>query len=325
MKAAKIRLAGVAVVLFSGALFATDDYVDANNGNDDWDGTADYEHRDETINKGPRKTLVGAMEIQGLGAGDVVHAAEGVYDEKEVWAANSSNRVQVLAGVGLKADGRTSETIIMGHSSEAASNGIGPDAVRCVRLESGAWIQGFTITGGRTPASTDGGGVSSAGAVVDCIVTGNGCGNRGTGVTGGWCIRSRFYSNNKAGNYGAYMGSGLISCVFTDGDVYYGNGLILNCYLTGNTWSPNNLSPVYNSYIYKDNGRKAYTNCVFNMAASLMSSTSTYDPETCTFSVDYSGKFDSDFRPLSGTLFVDAGSKALYDKAFPSSWSQFKE
>ena len=42
MKAAKIRLAGVAVVLFSGALFATDYYVDANNGNDDWDGTADY-------------------------------------------------------------------------------------------------------------------------------------------------------------------------------------------------------------------------------------------------------------------------------------------
>ena len=94
-------------------------------------------------------------------------------------------------------------------------------------MESGAWIQGFTIKGGRTPSSVDGGGVSSAGAVVDCIVTENGCGYRGTGVNGGWCIRCRFASNNKAGNYGAYMGSGLISCVFTDGDVYYGNGLIL--------------------------------------------------------------------------------------------------
>jgi len=327
MKAGKIHFVGIALVLlFSGALFATDYYVDANNGNDDWDGTADYEHRDETINKGPRKTLVGAMAIQGLGIGDVVHAAEGVYDEKEVWAANSSNRVQVLAGVGLKADGRASETIIMGHSSEAASNGIGPDAVRCVRLESGAWIQGFTIKGGRTPASTDGGGVYSAGAVVDCVITENGCGYRGTGAEGGWYIRCRFYSNNKAGNYGAYMVSGLVSCVFTDGDVCYANGVILNCYMNGgNTWSPNNLSPVYNSFLKQDNGRKAYTNCVFSSAASSIASTSTYDPETCKFSISATDKFDADHRPLLGTAFVDAGSKALYDKAFPAAWVQFKD
>ena len=269
MKAGKIHFVGIALVLlFSDALFATDYYVDANNGNDDWDGTAAVAAADvETSKIGPKKTLVGAMEIQGLGAGDVVHAAEGVYDEKEVWAANSSNRVQVLAGVGLKADGRVSETIIMGHSSEAASNGIGPDAVRCVRLESGAWIQGFTIKGGRTPASTDGGGVYSAGAVVDCVITENGCGYRGTGAEGGWYIRCRFYSNNKAGNYGAYMVSGLVSCVFTDGDVCYANGVILNCYMNGgNTWSPNNLSPVYNSFLKQDNGRKAYTNCVFMLS-----------------------------------------------------------
>ena len=87
MKAAKIRLAGVAVALFSGALFATDYYVDANNGNDDWDGTSATRGAGDV---GPKKTLVGAMAITGLGSGDVVHAAEGVYDEKEAWAADSS-------------------------------------------------------------------------------------------------------------------------------------------------------------------------------------------------------------------------------------------
>ena len=52
-------IAMVAASAIVNPLFAKDYYVDANNGNDDWDGTADYEHRDETINKGPRKTLVG--------------------------------------------------------------------------------------------------------------------------------------------------------------------------------------------------------------------------------------------------------------------------
>ena len=86
MKAGKIHFVGIALVLlFSGALFATDYYVDANNGNDDWDGTSNYDNRDESIGKGPKKTLVGAMAITGLGSGDVVHAAEGVYDEKEAW------------------------------------------------------------------------------------------------------------------------------------------------------------------------------------------------------------------------------------------------
>ncbi len=329
MEARHVRLIGAAAIaFFAGALFATDYYVDANNGNDDWDGTSNYDNRDESIGKGPKKTLVGAMAIQGLGSGDVVHAAEGVYDEKEVWASNSSNRVQVLGGVGLKADGRVSETIIMGHSSEAASNGIGPDAVRCVRLEGSAWIQGFTIKGGRTPASQDGGGVHSAStaATVDCIITGNGCGNRGTGAESGWYIRCRFYSNNKAGSYGAYLVSGIVGCVFTGGDVCYANGVILNCYMNGgSTWSPNNLSPVYNSFLKQDNGRKAYTNCVFSSAASSIALTSTYDPETCKFSISESGKFDSDYRPLFGTAFVDAGSRALYDKAFPAAWVRFKD
>ena len=52
--------------------------------------------------------------------------------------------------------------------------------------------------------------------------------------------------------------------------------------------------------------------------ASSIASTSTYDPETCKFSISATDKFDADYRPLLGTAFVDAGSKALYDKAFPA-------
>ena len=35
-----MRLGEVAVVLFSGALFTTDNYVDTNNGNDVWNGSS---------------------------------------------------------------------------------------------------------------------------------------------------------------------------------------------------------------------------------------------------------------------------------------------
>ena len=51
-------------------------YVDANRGNDSWDGTADYEHRDESKDIGPRKQLVEVMKL-AMKSGDVVYAAPG--------------------------------------------------------------------------------------------------------------------------------------------------------------------------------------------------------------------------------------------------------
>ena len=67
MKAAKICLAGVAVVLFFGVLSATDYYVDAKNGNDDWDGTAVAAADVETSKIGPKQALANVMAIERLG------------------------------------------------------------------------------------------------------------------------------------------------------------------------------------------------------------------------------------------------------------------
>jgi hypothetical protein len=70
----------------SAAAFATDWYVDANNGNDSWDGTTAAIPSQEVIDQGgtipgPRKTLHAMMSDECVQPGDVVKAAEGDYNE----------------------------------------------------------------------------------------------------------------------------------------------------------------------------------------------------------------------------------------------------
>ena len=64
MKASFSRFMGVAAVaLFAGALFATNYYVDAENGNDAWDGSSATRGEGDV---GPKETLAGVMGISGL-------------------------------------------------------------------------------------------------------------------------------------------------------------------------------------------------------------------------------------------------------------------
>ena len=319
----KLAIAGI-VVAVSAVAAAGDFYVDAVNGNDANDGRSAAT---------ARRTLAAAMAIDGLTAGDVVHAAPGTYDEGEMWDGNNSNRVIVAKGVGLVADGGQAETIIRGRLGTETTTGLGPDAVRCVRLSSDAWVRGFTITGGATrstPVSNtnNGGGVyASGGAVVDCDITGNRCAYRGNGVYSGVTIRCHFHGNSGAGSYGTYY-SDSFNCLFDGGDVSYGDRQIVNCVLNGGrTWSATSVSPVYNSYVLQDNGKMRYVNCLFSGAASALKDTSSYDPATCRFNVGNLGdSYDTATgRPLADSDGVDAGSKALYESAFPAKWLQFKD
>ena len=75
-----LSLACAAALTFS-LRAGNDYYVDAVNGNDLWDGSTAAipsveQQRLETV-PGPRKTLAGAMAIEGLTSGDTVHAAPG--------------------------------------------------------------------------------------------------------------------------------------------------------------------------------------------------------------------------------------------------------
>ena len=54
-------------------------YVDAENGNDDWDGKTDYANRDEPNKRGPKKSLQAANDA-ATGSYPIVFAAPGVYN-----------------------------------------------------------------------------------------------------------------------------------------------------------------------------------------------------------------------------------------------------
>ena len=150
-------------------VYSNEWYVDAKNGTEDgWGfstGTA-------------KRTFAGLFATGFVLPGDIVHAAEGDYDEGEMFRPELvsgkrkytvGSRLIVPDGVSVVADGRVEHTAIIG---AAASNpddyGVGSDALRCVSLGKNAKLKGFTLKGGRTD-SNDSVGTSAAKEYPDNI------------------------------------------------------------------------------------------------------------------------------------------------------------
>ena len=134
-------------------------YVDAEHGNDDWDGTADYDHRDEQSLKGPKKTLQAAHDA-ATGDYPIVFAAPGVYDSGVATNYSSSGAgrcirrlIATKSNIGFIATKGAKETFIVG-SPDLSSGGNGDDAVAGVYMQADyqQFLQGFTITGCYSPA-----------------------------------------------------------------------------------------------------------------------------------------------------------------------------
>ena len=104
-------------------------------------------------------------------AGDTVHAAPGVYDQKATLYAPDEyfnakgdicvwTRAYIPAGVTLEATGSREETIIKGAPSPEAYDadyGCGPWATRCAVLREKAVLRGFTLTDGHSATKPHGG------------------------------------------------------------------------------------------------------------------------------------------------------------------------
>ena len=153
-------------------LYLSDWYVDASKTDDSGDGFTP-----ETA----KKTLTAAMAL--CQSGDTVHAAAGTYatdSAKATWtgANDAPSRVCVPSGVTLLGDAGAEETVISGG-----------EGIRCVTLQKGATVRGFTLTGAydrTTYASAKdeyfrGGGVcaplptaeSEYAYVCDCVLSNN--------------------------------------------------------------------------------------------------------------------------------------------------------
>lgn len=258
-------------------------YVDANNGNDEWDGTvekADKETVDETKH-GPRKTLAKIVEI-AKNDGDVIIALPGTYNEGLCDADKlTHSRVRVPCGVTLQSKSGPEKTFIVGANGKRDSSRDtllnGTDAARCVYFdESGAsWsarVVGFTLCGGHTvnkEATTTaeeiyGGAVSGRGcAIVDCIISNNAA-IRGGAVYRMDCYRCRFYDNKDTEKVAAVsLGKTRFYNCFVE-NTYSSPA----CYLNQNVTS-SSKSYAYNSFFYAHgNGTgprdiSAAYNCVF--------------------------------------------------------------
>lgn len=288
----------------------------------------------------PFGTIKKAMGV--VSSGGIVHVAPGIYGDRQGLMdvrGGTTNRVVVKAGVGLVADGGPDATAIVGHRS-ADAGGWGSDAVRCVFLEDGAYIQGFTIRGGAAYMSSDngncGGGVSADSqgnsAIVDCVITNN-TAVRGGGVYRSTCIRCLIKDNQAASwSYGTGGFTGeYVDCV-ADGETLYTSALVLNCSVYRDPDRPNSGmilgiqdgGQTVNTILYDGFGpMRRYSNCVFRADTSLPPE---YRDSHCKVDQPEADSHDAAYRPLTAenSVVVDKGWRDAYDAFFPAQWQRFK-
>lgn len=176
--------------------------------------------------------------------GSIVLVTNGIYAKGgRIMAGSLLNRVAVYKPLIVCSANGPQQTIIEGQWDPTSTNG--PGAVRCVWLEVGAVLNGFTVRGGATAADSSeqmGGGIWSMSPysfVLNCLITGN------SGVIGGGCrgatLSNCVLSNNLAsmdGGGSAY--SSLNNCVVTGNSANSSGGgasssELRNCLLTGNS------------------------------------------------------------------------------------------
>lgn len=152
----------------------------------------------------------------------------------------TTNRVTILQKIRLSSLNGPLVTAIQGQRA-SAGGGLGPDAVRCVSLASGAVLDGFTLTNGTTAANDYGGGVycqSAAATVTNCILSAN-YAYLGGGAYSGNFINCTLQFNSAYSSGGGCYQSTLTNCtLYSNGANNNGGGAVnvtlYNCTLSGN-------------------------------------------------------------------------------------------
>ena len=288
----------------------------------------------------PRKTLVGAMTPTPP-FGTIVRVAPGCYTNEPMDSVETSDptraRVVVPAGVTLESLAGADETFIVGEPSPTPDDyGCGADAVRCVFLNSGAVLRGFTCTNGFTVCtgtSNNNGGGAKGGTVEDCVFT-RCAAWRGGGAHGSICRRCRFV-DNAAKQIGTHLNEsyGAYDCVFTGAKrgganvtlnvsplvncTFYGNG-------TGSSWPvlsisnttlwPSTPSNLVNCVIFGyANNQPYYTSCLFDSNAANVSEENRGAGSVLLPGAGSEiGGLDAEGRPLKGSCVIDVGTNMTF-------------
>ena len=185
-------------------------------------------------------TLAGVLSV-ATNAGDVVHAAAGVYKDGKMHYsdANGDSRAVIAPKVTLLGEGPEKSIIRGERNPDGGTYYQGEGAMRCVMLKSGALVSGFTLTNGHS--SVTGSGSSAATAY-------NGTAAWGSDVSSTYVVNCRLTDSRS--NSGAALHVSLFDCVV---DNVYGNyGSISYCKLYGcyvnNCRSHGSTALVYRPY-----------------------------------------------------------------------------
>jgi len=180
--------------------------------------------------------------INSSGVSDTVLVTNGIYQYGGGSFAGS-NRVYVPSGLALTIQSVNGPvvTVIKGYQVPGTTNGA--NAVRCVYLTGSSTLSGFTLTGGATLNSANGGGIMSGPActITNCVITGNAASGSGGGAYSGNLFNC-YIIGNVASLGGGVAGEGtLYNCLLTGNTAASGGGAndasLYNCTVSGNTAS----------------------------------------------------------------------------------------
>ena len=125
----------------------------------------------DTTGKTPFATIQAA--VAAAKDGDTIRVAPGVYKETPITDANGNSRLVVNKELTIEATGSRDDTVIEGAWDPSdATHGLGPNAVRCVSIESEATLKGFTFLNGATQSGKDLPATSGGGVFVKSGVSG---------------------------------------------------------------------------------------------------------------------------------------------------------
>ena len=178
-----------------------------------------------------KRTLKGVLSV-ATNAGDIVHAAAGVYKDGTMHYsdANGDARAIIKGNISLIGEGPEKSFIQGERCADGGTYREGPGAMRCVMLTGGATVSGFTLTNGHSSVVTPSSGKSSkTGAYNGGAAWGSNSPSSGYLVN---CriVDSRAYSGAAAlyltligctveetyGNYGAICYCSLYGCFVND-------------------------------------------------------------------------------------------------------------
>ena len=227
------------------AVVSTNWYVDAANGTagaTGWSEAAALDTLEHVMAKAESGDTVYALP-GNYNAGSMMHTnlVYSLWYSKTNATVQLPSRVVVPAGVRLVSTAGAEQTFITGVKA-ATSTGYGDGAMRCVLMQKGAYLKGFTVTGGGTldgdtayqyevfdnvsgggilcaerPAAPGAGNAATPITIVeDCIVSNN-CSKSTGGAQYGSYVHCRFLKNG--GMYAVREPQWMYGCVMDDNTV----------------------------------------------------------------------------------------------------------